>query len=652
MLRCFRLALLALGVWLSAVAGAAAQPPAQASGTEQVILRRIGLPDLGFQDGLVLEGLGTSRDVFFPVPRDLPVLEARLVLRAETTSLFTGRRGLSVLVNGRPVLTRPLRDGGERIEVSIPLDEADLARGNGFLRVTLRSSGALTDNRCLDLRLAGEQIAILEGTHLELRLPADAQPSAASLLQIMPREVVVLTRPGPLQPVEAAAALAAGHALAAAGRRVSFSTLAAAGGAEQRDWERGFVLVSQRDDGALGEAGRLQVVRFAGVPALALDAGRPDLAARLLAEPWRPVAAQPAQTVNEARPRMPGETPRGIALASLRGDLAAQDAAERASWTIEFSARDLPPGTRPASLALDIAAAPDTAGERAVAAVFFNEVLIGSQQLGLQVPHRMVVPIPEGLAGLDNRVRLVVTRRARGGDCETQPAALPAQLLPSSMLRLASASGTPSDFFELAPRWRDGVTILTDAPITAESLSPMLALLRTHVRPGSPLQLRPASAGPSPAPFLAFTADPPPGVRATPVRFDRGRLRLVDREGRPLLELSAGGPSLTAQLVSTENGIPGIWVRRAGAAAVPPALALDRGDVAFADAAGIALAFAAGRDQLVRVTYPDQPDPWTLFLLYRPWIIGGLWLALTAVFIGIFVRRWRRRNPGAGGSAA
>lgn len=615
------------------------------------LIRRIEIAELGFAGGIALEGLGAARDIFIPVPRDIPIVGARLVMQLESRSIFAGRRGVEVLANGRPVLARALPDGGERVELNLPIETADLARGNGFLRLTIRSIGALTDNRCLDQRLAGERLTVLEGTHLELRLPAGARPGAAALVQLMPRDVTVLTRPGTLPPAEAMAALTAGHALAARGHRVTFAAGEPPSPAPDGSWTRGVVVVGQA--APQGDAGRLEVVTAGGLPALALGGARPDIAARALAEPWRAMADNPRQDIAAAAPRTPAQAEAGAALPliALRGDLGAQDIVERGSWTIEFGARDLPPGTRPSALLLDIAAAPDAAGERPVAAVFFNETLIASQPLGAQMPARLVVPVPDGLAALDNRVRIVVQRRPRGGECEAQPAGAPVQILPSSALRLAAAPQAPSDFFELAPRWREGVAILSDAPVTAARLAPMLAVLRGHALPGTALTLGEAAAAPG-APFMAFTAEPPPGLRAPPVRFDRGRVVVSDRQGRTVLDLSAPGQAMTAQLVATTAGVPGIWVRPAGAeVAVPPLLSLDRGDVAFADAAGIALAFSTGRDQLLQVSYPDDPGLFALIERYRPWIVGGLWLALTAMLVGVVVRRWRRRNPGRRGEA-
>jgi hypothetical protein len=639
----------AASLLLLGLAGAPALAQTAAPPAPEPLVRRISVGDLGFAGGIALEGLGAARDIFLPVPRDVPLLGARLVLQVESRSIFAGRRGVEVLANGRPILSRALPDGGERIELSLPIEADDLARGNGFLRLTIRSIGALTENRCLDQRLAGERLTVLEGSHLELRLPGDVRPGAAALVQLMPREVTVVTRPGPLPPAEAMAALTAGHALAARGHNVSFASDEPAARGPDGGWTRGVVLVGEAVP--QGAAGRLEAVTAGGLPALALGGARPDIAARALAAPWQAVADGQRQEVAAALARLPGQGEPGLALPliGLRGDLGAQDIVERGGWTIEFGARDLPPGTRPSALVLDIAAAPDAAGERPVAAVFFNETLIASQSLGAQMLARLVVPVPDGLAALDNRVRVVVQRRPRGGECETQPAGAPVQILPSSALRLAAAPMPPADFFELAPRWRDGVAILSDAPVTAARLALMLAVLRGHAPPGAPLMLGDAGATPA-APFLAFTVEPPPGLRTPPLRFDRGRVVVADRQGRTVLDLAAPGGVTTAQLVATSGGVPGIWVRTAEGA-VPRVLPLDRGDVAFADANGVTLAFATGREQLLRVTYPDDPGLLALVERYRPWIVGGLWLALTALLVGAVVRRWRRRNQARRGEA-
>ncbi len=84
--------------------------------------------------------------------------------------------------------------------------------------------------------------------------------------------------------------------------------------------------------------------------------------------------------------------------------------------------------------------------------------------------------------------------------------------------------------------------------------------------------------------------------------------------------------------MATDAGLP-----------APPQLRLDHGDVAFVDDKGVALAMSTERDNVVRISYPDQVSWLTVAERFRSWIIAGLWLMGTAVLLLVLQRMFRRR---------
>ena len=130
------------------------------------------------------------------------------------------------------------------------------------------------------------------------------------------------------------------------------------------------------------------------------------------------------------------------------------------------------------------------------------------------------------------------------------------------------------------------------------------------------------------APFIAVSNRAPAGS-APRVRFDRGRVVVADRAGHTLLDLGGFAGGAVAQIVSA-GAQPGLWIKPLaadGALPAPTELRLDRGDVAFVDQSGVALAMSSERDTLVRIAYPDQVSWLTVAERFRPWIIGALWAA-------------------------
>jgi hypothetical protein len=91
---------------------------------------------------------------------------------------------------------------------------------------------------------------------------------------------------------------------------------------------------------------------------------------------------------------------------------------------------------------------------------------------------------------------------------------------------------------------------------------------------------------------------------------------------------------------------PGLWIKPLSqdqSIPTPTDVRLDHGDVAFVDGNGVALAMSTERDTVVRIAYPDQVSWFTVAERFRSWIIGGLWLFVTAALLLILQRVFRRR---------
>jgi len=143
--------------------------------------------------------------------------------------------------------------------------------------------------------------------------------------------------------------------------------------------------------------------------------------------------------------------------------------------------------------------------------------------------------------------------------------------------------------------------------------------------------------------------DPPQGS-APRVRFDRGRVAVGDRNGHTLLDLAGFTTGAIAQAVSSGN-VPGIWIRPLasdGSLPTPTNLRLDRGDVAFLDHTGVALAMSTERDTLIKISYPDEVSWLTIAERFRAWIIGCVWLTVTIAFLLGLQRVLRHRRNATG----
>ncbi len=581
--------------------------------------RRITLAELGRPAGLAFGGEG--RDLSVPLPRDLSGLGVRLALAFDLSAPFPARHAVEVRANDRLIAARAFPDGGGRLLLDLPIPPEDLARQAESLRLNLRlveqpgpAAGAAT---------------LLPDSGIALLIPDNAQPSVATLAQLMPPRVLVLLRPSGPSAAEAAAALRIGLALAAAGREVRFTTgdlpglVTGPGGA--RLWQTGTVVV-----GATAEA--VSVLDAAGMPVLAIGGPDPEGAARLIEGPWR--AAAGSLVFGTATAQLPPDRAAAIPFSSLAPALDAQEAA-RAGWTLGFSTRDLPPGTRPRALEIELNAAPD--GGRAIASVVMNETLLGAANLPADGRLRLDLPVPERLVGLENRIIVSLQRGTAG---------LPAQLLPGSALRLAPAPA-PAEFLAMPPRLAEGIEVLLDAPggvLPVEALDAALWALRALLPAGAPITVTPVEPGTAPQPlrpFLAATREPPAGT-APAIRFDAGRIRLSDRAGARLMEIDGTTPLLVAQLLET-GGRHGVWLRGADGRPLPftPGAAaprLDRGDVALLDRGGVSLAWSTRGPTLLSPSYPEAEPQRSALLAWRPALIGAAWFVGLGIVAYAFAR--------------
>jgi cellulose synthase operon protein B len=643
-----------------------APPPAVRPGS---VLAEVTLADIGFINGVRLANLGGRQDLFVPLPQDGAVAATGLTLVLDDVSAFEARRNLEVQINDRTATAIAL-DGKTRDRtVRIPL--AKVRPRDGYLKISFLYSGAATLDRCIDVRYVGDSVTVRPETAVEIDVGPVGELDVATTAALMPREVTVALPGRRVTESEVATAVTVARSLIASGRRVAFHRgYEGLGELSRRDesgrWIRGVVLVGPLAEatsvldaplakvaGPIQPFGTLAAVRVGGLPALLVSDGDVVRAGRLFASPLRAATRGVAAAfVGEAAPV---DAPTDRATFEQLGVPPAQiDVFGRADLTAIIDIRRLPPETRPTRLLLDVMVAPDGAGAKAVVSAFVNERLLGSTVAATSEATHLDLGLPDGLIGNIADIRVVIQRESAQGDCRFEPQGYPAQILASSALVLASASGAPHDFSDLPPHFARGVKLLLPAA-DADHPDLVLGLLTEVVQQLSP-DVAPlnvsfaSSSAPTPnGPFIAVSEGPPAGANPR-VRFDRGRVVVADRSGRTLLDLGGFVGGAVAQVVEAGD-YPGVWIKPLaanGAAPSPSELRLDHGDVAFIDGNGVALAMSTERDTVVRITYPDQVSWLTVAERFRSWIIAGLWLSATVVLLFILQRMFRRRSAHTG----
>jgi len=627
------------------------------------------LADVGYSNGFRLANLGGRRDVYIPVPQGIDLNLAELVLAFDDVSAHDARRSLEILVNDRSVSAIALDGKGTGRTVRVALANA-VAR-EGFLKLSFLYSGAATQDRCIDVRYVGDSLTVRPESAVEFEISVAGTPNITATAALMPQNVAIVLSNPQLPPADIATALTLARSLTATGRRVTFhhgveSLPELVKREDQRRWTRGLIVVGPFDriagridapvatlasaTGAAPIDNTLATARIGGVPVLLVADAASARAGRLLGNPsLAALRDTPAASVGQVTaPKGPTDR---VSFDELGLVPAQAEVFGRADLSVAIASRSLPSGTRPSRLTLDVMVAPDGAGEKAVVSAFVNERLLASTVAAIGEPTRLDFPLPDGLVGTVANIRAVVQRRSAQGDCRFEPQGYPAEILGSSSVILSTANAVADDFSDLATLWAGGVEVLVPAsaavrPLTVTGL--LADVLNALSMETAPIVVKFIDAsGPVPsAPFIAVSNVPPAGATQH-VRFDRGRVVVADRAGRTRLDIGGLATGAVAQIV-TSGKHPGLWIKPLagdGSLPVSPAVYLDRGDVAFLDKTGVALALSTERDTLLRISYPDQGS-WLIFAeRYRSWIVGGLWAVVTIVVLFALQRIYRRRRP-------
>jgi hypothetical protein len=654
-------------------AKSAAVAPLNASSETRTksLVAAVMLSNVGYSNGLRFSNLGGRREIFIPLPQGIELTVAELVLAFDDVSAHEARRSLEILVNDRAVSSIALDGKSTRREVRIPLASA-VAR-EGFLKLSFLYSGAATQDRCIDVRYVGDSLTVRPETAVEFKIGTTGPPNITATAVLMPQNVAILLSNPQLTPADLATALTLAPSLNASGRRVTFhQSLERLPELVERDeprrWSRGLIIVGALDKlagqldatlapvaGTAPVENTLATARIGGVPVLLVSDVASARVGRLIGNPSL-AALRDTSAASVGRVAPPtGPTDR-ISFDELGVVPAQAEVFGRADLTVTIATRTLPIGTRPSRLVLDVMVAPDGAGEKAVVSTFVNERLLASTVAAIGQPTRLDFGLPDGLVGTVANIRVVIQRRSAQGDCRFEPQGYPAEVLGSSTIILSAAGSVPENFSDLTTMWAAGVEVLIPAPAAERPLLVLGLLsdvLNALSKETAPIIVKFVEAGAVPAPtapFVAVSTLPPLG--ATPrVQFNRGRVAIADRAGRIRLDIGGLTTGAVAQIVTSEAH-PGLWIKPLTSDGSLPAssdVSLDRGDAAFLDKTGVALAMSTERDTLLQISYSDQESWLTIAERFRSWIVGGLWVLATFVFLFVLQRVYRRRRAARAG---
>lgn len=159
-----------------------------------MVSRSVALSDLGFGFEMMLGGAQTQREFFWPVPANIPLLDAEISFNSSYVRADQGRTTLLLSEGNAPVLGRSV--SLERGDANLVIPLARTTYPSGFVRFGVDWSTVLADdsrgNRCTDLRSTANLLRVEPTTRLNYIFDAAAIRDLSSAWTALPAAPVIL----------------------------------------------------------------------------------------------------------------------------------------------------------------------------------------------------------------------------------------------------------------------------------------------------------------------------------------------------------------------------------------------------------------------------------------------------------------------------
>jgi len=634
--------------------------------------RQVSLQSMGFKNGVMFEGTaGThAHTFFFDSPLDTRIVNGKFRLLYRASPDVHKKSSLRVSVNDVPYRQVGLSADGAMHELDIMLPASAFHGEN--VKVTVRSTLLVTEDRCFDDRINGAFLHVLPESSLTIAYQS-VERSIRDAWRMLPQKVSISLSEGALSEDQFASALGLMALLVEDGKEVVIKRLPEIGDIvvapkveleklidDKRITvgEKGMVASMGR---ALDHVSNLALINLQDRAAIVVTDPYDVQPMYLLSNEWRLLSAGKAYRVyrpDDLRMKLgllgqEGEAGYySLPLAKLGFEPGVKYITRETSWQMVIQPFTLPVGTRPDFLSLNIIAPvrweKDPTYEMYV---FLNDVLVKSARLeNSGLVQNFTINLPTEYQKQYNDVRIVVQHDVDQGDCRGVMPHDYVQITPDSALVVKkNEDAAPTKFSDLGNYFSQGFdtylerSYLTNPERALHLLARLAAdfpLLIDHSRLSfaeADDVLQPSS------PFVAVGRFSLGDDIEAPVRFDRGRVKILSPNGETYFDVSNLSGITVAEIVKAPSAY-GLWVNPSEAASLPvmERLELTEDDVAFIDSLGVIKTLNSQEPSLAQVYYPDVEDWFDVLGKYRFWLMVLLWFLLTMVIVYLY--RMSRSN--------
>lgn len=179
--------------------------------------RVIELQDLGIDRPIILNASDARRELYLPVPANVPLTDATLNFDASYLNGEAGRNTLLLSLDGYPVRAQGLNEAQGDASAVLGVDKA--ARDSGSVRLGIAWSSIISREQCEDERTIGNVLRIDPHTRLSYSFDASQLQDVGAAWNALPGKPGILIAPGALSSASYDAAWRLGVALERIGKQ-------------------------------------------------------------------------------------------------------------------------------------------------------------------------------------------------------------------------------------------------------------------------------------------------------------------------------------------------------------------------------------------------------------------------------------------------
>jgi hypothetical protein len=159
-----------------------------------VISRSVALSDIGVRSAIVLGGAQVQREIYWPVPANVPLHEARIELNAGYQRTDQGLTTLLLTLDNTPVMARGVRldKGDANLTLAVPAT----AQTTGFVKLgidwTTAMSASAEDSRCPNFMSRGNLLRIDPSSRITYQFDASEISDLSTAWAALSQEPVIL----------------------------------------------------------------------------------------------------------------------------------------------------------------------------------------------------------------------------------------------------------------------------------------------------------------------------------------------------------------------------------------------------------------------------------------------------------------------------